>query len=193
MKKKKALLTGLILYIICLVYIATVFAHSGRTDASGGHRDNFNESGLGSYHYHCGGYPPHLHTSGICPYQNNVYSSSYDTPSFSVYEDSNTYYTEYDEGYDDGYNMAYDERYDEGYDDGYSDGYDIGYDEGRNKGYDDGHNDGYYEGYEKGYKSGIEDATENSKKEFIFLLIVILAIFIIVQLVKFINKRRKER
>ena len=28
-------------------------AHSGRTDASGGHRDNKNKSGLGSYHYHC--------------------------------------------------------------------------------------------------------------------------------------------
>lgn len=26
-------------------------AHSGRTDASGGHRDNKNASGLGSYHY----------------------------------------------------------------------------------------------------------------------------------------------
>ena len=32
-------------------------AHSGRTDASGGHRDNKNASGLGSYHYHCGGHP----------------------------------------------------------------------------------------------------------------------------------------
>lgn len=43
-------------------------AHSGRTDSSGGHRDNKNASGLGSYHYHCGGYPAHLHTDGICPY-----------------------------------------------------------------------------------------------------------------------------
>lgn len=45
------------------------FAHSGRTDASGGHRDNKNVSGLGSYHYHCGGYPPHLHVQGYCPYR----------------------------------------------------------------------------------------------------------------------------
>lgn len=43
-------------------------AHSGRTDASGGHRDNKNASGLGSYHYHCGGYPAHLHPNGVCPY-----------------------------------------------------------------------------------------------------------------------------
>lgn len=43
-------------------------AHSGRTDASGGHRDNKNASGLGSYHYHCGGHPAHLHPGGVCPY-----------------------------------------------------------------------------------------------------------------------------
>ena len=43
-------------------------AHSGRTDANGGHRDNKNASGLGSYHYHCGGHPAHLHTGGVCPY-----------------------------------------------------------------------------------------------------------------------------
>lgn len=47
-----------------------VFAHSGRTDSSGGHRDNKNKSGLGSYHYHCGGNPAHLHPNGICPYKN---------------------------------------------------------------------------------------------------------------------------
>jgi hypothetical protein len=45
-------------------------AHSGRTDSNGGHKDNKNVSGLGSYHYHCGGNPAHLHTNGICPYKN---------------------------------------------------------------------------------------------------------------------------
>lgn len=45
-------------------------AHSGRTDANGGHKDNKNVSGLGSYHYHCGGYPAHLHENGVCPYAN---------------------------------------------------------------------------------------------------------------------------
>lgn len=44
------------------------FAHSGRTDSSGGHRDNRNRSGLGSYHYHHG-YGPHLHPNGVCPYE----------------------------------------------------------------------------------------------------------------------------
>ncbi|MCD7992296.1 MAG: YHYH domain-containing protein [Clostridia bacterium] len=43
-------------------------AHSGRTDGNGGHRDNKNASGLGSYHYHCGGHPAHLHPDGVCPY-----------------------------------------------------------------------------------------------------------------------------
>lgn len=46
----------------------TAFAHSGRTDSSGGHRDNRNASGLGSYHYHCDGHPAHLHENGVCPY-----------------------------------------------------------------------------------------------------------------------------
>lgn len=46
----------------------TVEAHSGRTDSNGGHRDTKNVSGLGAYHYHCGGYPAHLHVDGVCPY-----------------------------------------------------------------------------------------------------------------------------
>lgn len=46
----------------------TAEAHSGRTDANGGHHDYKNVSGLGSYHYHCGGYPAHLHPNGVCPY-----------------------------------------------------------------------------------------------------------------------------
>ncbi|WP_242972855.1 hypothetical protein [Anaeromicrobium sediminis] len=44
------------------------YGHSGRTDCSGGHHDNKNKSGLGSYHYHHG-YGPHLHENGVCPYE----------------------------------------------------------------------------------------------------------------------------
>ncbi len=51
-------------------------AHSGRTDANGGHRDTKNKSGLGSYHYHCGGYPAHLHKNGVCPYTSAARSST---------------------------------------------------------------------------------------------------------------------
>lgn len=68
-----------IIFLSCMTLSAattTVFtantiiaeAHSGRTDANGGHRDNKNKSGLGSYHYHCNGHPAHLHTNGVCPY-----------------------------------------------------------------------------------------------------------------------------
>ena len=60
---------------ICLLTINS-YAHSGRTDANGGHKDNKNKSGLGSYHYHCGGYPAHLHPNGVCPYTSSSSSSS---------------------------------------------------------------------------------------------------------------------
>lgn len=40
-------------------------------DSSGGHKDNKNASGLGSYYYHCDGHPAHLHDGGVCPYAAN--------------------------------------------------------------------------------------------------------------------------
>lgn len=52
-----------------------VEAHSGRTDSNGGHKDNKNVSGLGSYHYHHG-YGPHLHPDGVCPYATTTSSST---------------------------------------------------------------------------------------------------------------------
>lgn len=80
-KKKIKILRLSVSVIIILLSLQTVlFAHSGRTDANGGHKDNKNKSGLGSYHYHCGGNPPHLHENGICPYKssssNNTSSSN---------------------------------------------------------------------------------------------------------------------
>ncbi|MDE6615956.1 MAG: peptidoglycan-binding protein [Lachnospiraceae bacterium] len=63
------------------------YAHSGRTDSSGGHHDYKNVSGLGDYHYHCGGYPPHLHKNGVCPY-----SSSANTASLSPVKKVSKYY-----------------------------------------------------------------------------------------------------
>ena len=64
---------------ICCLIIAmsmSLFAHSGRTDSNGGHKDNKNKSGLGAYHYHCGGYPAHLHSGGVCPYRGGASSAS---------------------------------------------------------------------------------------------------------------------
>ena len=59
-----------LLLVFSLIFSSAIssYAHSGRTDSSGGHKDNKNKSGLGSYHYHCGGYPAHLHSGGYCPY-----------------------------------------------------------------------------------------------------------------------------
>ena len=57
MKKVLSLIIGLL-----IIGAIPVFAHSGKTDANGGH----NVSG-GGYHYHHG-YPAHQHTDGICPY-----------------------------------------------------------------------------------------------------------------------------
>ena len=63
---------SMFIFIIFLLMIHSVScAHSGRTDANGGHKDTKNVSGLGSYHYHCGGYPAHLHPGGVCPYTTN--------------------------------------------------------------------------------------------------------------------------
>ena len=64
---KKA--TVFIVFFLLIVSIGvTAHSHPGRTDARGGHRDNRNASGLGSYHFHCGGNPPHLHAGGTCPF-----------------------------------------------------------------------------------------------------------------------------
>lgn len=59
----------LIILAALLILPITLFAHAGRTDSNGGHKDNKNKSGLGPYHYHCGEYPAHLHENGICPYK----------------------------------------------------------------------------------------------------------------------------
>lgn len=69
MKKTfRQILAGFCVILLAVAMATTAFAHKGRTDSSGGHRDNNNVSGLGNYHYHCGGNPAHLHTSGYCPY-----------------------------------------------------------------------------------------------------------------------------
>lgn len=166
MKNKKVLLTSATILIICLACIFNVFAHSGRTDGSGGHRDNNNSSGLGSYHYHCGGYPAHLHTGGVCPYTGGgSYSSNSSGKIRKSYETESKTTTS---------------RYSEGYEDGYDAGYDFGYD----RGYDSGHADGYVKGYND-YKDEILEV-------FKFLLISIVAIIVIVLLVIFIKRHRKK-
>ena len=76
MIKKKTTKTIIALLIAMPLTTQLAFAHSGRTDSNGGHKDNKNASGLGSYHYHCGGHPAHLHNNGVCPYSGTSSSSS---------------------------------------------------------------------------------------------------------------------
>ena len=65
------------LMIFCIVSSCSfAFAHSGGLDSNGGHHDYNNKSGLGYYHYHCWGYPPHLHPGGVCPYRGGTTSSN---------------------------------------------------------------------------------------------------------------------
>ena len=74
MNKKLISLAAAAVMVLSVPFNA--YAHSGRTDSSGGHKDNKNVSGLGYYHYHCGGYPAHLHENGVCPYKNSSSGSS---------------------------------------------------------------------------------------------------------------------
>lgn len=80
MKKYRAKIISILLIVLSIISIGIIaYAHSGRTDSSKGHKDNKNKSGLGSYHYHCGGHPAHLHANGVCPY--SIPSSSTKTTS----------------------------------------------------------------------------------------------------------------
>lgn len=107
-----------IIIAVLTSWATLTFAHSGRTDSNGGHRDNNNVSGLGYYHYHCGGYPAHLHSNGYCPYESGGYSSS-----SSSSKSSSTSSSKFNN-----------EKYNDGYNDGYDHGYDVGYNKGRNAG-----------------------------------------------------------
>lgn len=88
-KKLKVILIIALIFCVAFMPVAAL-AHSGRTDAYGGHKDNKNKSGLGYYHYHCGGYPAHLHDNGICPYSSYNVNSSSTTSSTSSNTTSST-------------------------------------------------------------------------------------------------------
>ena len=64
---RKLLLSYAVVLCLLILLSLNAFAHSGGTDAQGGHKDNKNVSGLGSYHFHHGK-GPHLHNNGVCPY-----------------------------------------------------------------------------------------------------------------------------
>lgn len=136
----------LLLTIMFFAIAVPVFAHSGKTDLSGGHYDH----DTGDYHYHHG-YSAHDHYDmdgdgdSDCPYDfddqtnrnSGTASSTYSPFSTSSRVDDNAYdrghRAGYDEGYEDGrtngLNFA-EEKYDTGYENGLSEGYDKGYAEG---------------------------------------------------------------
>ena len=79
---KKIALFCIVLFLSA--FYVPIFSHPGKTDASGGHKDNKNISGLGSYHYHHGR-EAHLHEDGECPYvQKNEEASKRENHSGSV-------------------------------------------------------------------------------------------------------------
>lgn len=92
MKHSKRILSTLMVTLMLISMPSIGIAHSGRTDSRGGHRDNKNKSGLGSYHYHCGGHPAHLHEDGVCPYDGSSRSKS-SSKSSSSKSKSDTYRT----------------------------------------------------------------------------------------------------
>lgn len=85
MKNNRTKIISILLIVLSVILMGVnVYAHSGKTDSRGGHKDNKNKSGLGSYHYHCGGYPAHLHTNGVCPYSSSSSSNKTSTSSSSA-------------------------------------------------------------------------------------------------------------
>ena len=76
MRKNRGKIVSILLILLSFISIQiNTYGHSGRTDTNGGHKDNKNKSGLGSYHYHCGGHPAHLHANGVCPYTSSSQSN----------------------------------------------------------------------------------------------------------------------
>lgn len=168
-------LKNLISFILIAVFLGNPInanAHNGRTDSNGGHKDNKNVSGLGYYHYHCGGYPAHLHNNGICPYNSSSSNSSTSSSSNAdaeakrIENAKNEERTKgYNQGYEDGYNektsnsssyqSSYQSNFDEGYNEGFKNGRKTVEDEKAEifeLATNNGNNDGY---------SGLENQSES--------------------------------
>ena len=176
-KKKKILLTCTVLLIVCVACILTAIAHSGRTDSNGGHRDNNNVSGLGGYHYHCDGYPPHLHTNGACPYKTSNTTSSSNTTEENLREKygipSNLNDKDFKEG------KAY--------------GYKLGYKAGKESGYATGYRFGERNGEDKGYKDGYKKRKEEEKNVAYVVLAVAVLAFVAISSYRFAKRKKHNQ
>ncbi|WP_346897441.1 YHYH domain-containing protein [Clostridium sp. UBA7503] len=173
--------------IVCILVVLlslsqTSYAHSGRTDSNGGHKDNKNASGLGGYHYHHG-LGPHLHPGGVCEL---VGGGDNNTPVSSPKggRDNSTAVSQPKSYYDDGYNDGYagkesnsSSKSKKGYSSGYNDGvnklksekdqaYNTGYDDGREgkNSSESSQGEKLKKSYSDGYTKGRNEYIENNKE-----------------------------
>ena len=69
--------------VVCLIFFSLVsiyaYAHSGKTDGSGGHYDH----STGDYHYHHGK-AAHYHPNGVCPYSSSAETQGQDDTIWGV-------------------------------------------------------------------------------------------------------------
>lgn len=144
MKRKSLKLIALAALISISTNTTAAFAHPGRTDSNGGHRDNNNVSGLGSYHYHHG-MEAHLHPNGVCPYGNSSTSSSSNSNSSNASSSSST-----------NESQAYKNQLEK--DNGYNQGYSDAMSEKENN--PSSSNSYYTEGYSSGYSKGVQDLND---------------------------------
>jgi hypothetical protein len=172
--------------IVCILVVLlslsqTSYAHPGRTDSNGGHKDNKNASGLGGYHYHHG-FGPHLHPGGVC----ELTGGDNNTPASSPKSggDNNTPVSPPKSYYNDGYNDGYagkesnsSSKSKEGYSSGYNDGvnklksekdqaYNTGYDDGREgkNSSESSQGEMLKRSYSDGYTKGKNEYIENNKE-----------------------------
>lgn len=150
MKRKNLNLVALAIMLSISSNSLNAFAHPGRTDSNGGHRDNNNVSGLGSYHYHHG-MEAHLHPNGICPYGNSSNSSSSSSSSSNASSSSSSSSSNESQAYKN--QLEKDNGYNQGYSDAMS--------EKENN--PSSSNSYYTEGYSSGYSKGVQDL--NSEKD----------------------------
>ena len=147
---------------LALLLIPAAGAHSGRTDANGGHWD----SSTGEYHYHHG-YPAHQHENGVCPYEQPE-AQELETDDEYEYDYGPEAETDFDSkreawasGFESGIDYSFDSHdANSAYSSGYADGYEQGLAEGRESGSDEGRQDGYDEGYRDGYAAS-DSAPDN--------------------------------
>lgn len=142
---KRIILTAFVL----LLLFSPASAHSGDTDANGGH---YNHS-TGEYHYHHG-YSEHQHPNGICPYETP--SSSFDTSRVpNSTKNSGSIYS-----------LVNSREYKQGYGSGYSSGMITGFSNGYKKGQSNGRKEGLSEGYENGYSEGENNGYANAEEKY---------------------------